>query len=820
MPKFYDVKDQNGQEYKVWANSQTEAADQFLAAGIAAPQKEFLTNPDGSMQLGPMGELIEDPRTTAAQIRARETVDKFTNPKRVVPTVMELGGEAVGTIGGTLAGATVAPVAPFTAPAGGIAGGAAVGAAGRYAGERIMGTSPEEAWAKSKDTALWSAAGGTVFEGLRLFRGWFRGFGPILKPSEMALLKNMRPEYEDVARQIGATPRADQLVDWNVTGPNMDREQVNLVRRVGESLTTGANVDEEARRIAGDYDAIYKYLNPTPAQGPGYLNEAGVPFDVALNQEYRRIVGSAEGELKKSTQQLAAASAKIPGADEVIPIGEQAAIALQELAQNGKKEVDSLYDTYRQAIGQKMPGMPYSTTTVARPQWIAEYVDVINSASKDAALTVDQRKSFESIKDAIFTKDAQVDLAALDDAIVQQGRRVSDLKANSNPKNPTSIVREMGLLDNLKKWRMEVMDTLPEEANAAYVAAQRAYGEYADKFEKGLVGKLMSHNRDGDIIISDPAPLIRLFSSGDISAIRQIQTLANKSLPLKQELRKLAFAHYRAVVMDKDGVIDLAKHNKYMASVMEGGYKELTQGFFDKRDWALIQRGGGYAKVMLDKEKQLKDMEEKWKSILGGRFKTLEDVSPQRFVTMLFPTTGSHKIMEPGMVRYAMNVLKKYDPDALPAYQDAVRTYMMNRITGSSGELSLPRLRAMVEEGSVGKNLEAVLGEEYMTRLQNVIGYMDRMRFQRLMPGGIASGGPNILESARKGLFGPLSHESFIAGIAGQWRAQANQQALYQALTDPSSLKALESYYARLSAKMFVANYTGVLLKPEDEAND
>ncbi len=818
--QIFDLKDSQGNPYKIRATSQEEAVQKLLQMGPGDMSPKYLKDSKGMHLMRKDGSLIEDPREPVTAARRQQQMDTLTDPKKLVPAATELVGEAGGTL---LGGMNPTPSQPVTA----IGLGAVGAGGGRMLGEKMVGTPTEEAWAKSKEAALWSAAGGGLFEGARLFRGWFGwgsksspGFAPPLKPSEIALLKEMRPEYEDIARQIGAAPRADQLRDWNVIGPGRDKEEVGLVRKVGDTISAQSNVDDEARRVAGDYEAIYKYLAPNTPMPPGYMHESGIPFDVAISQEYDRVTGKVEGELKNAQRNLAANSAKIPGLDEAIPTGIAAGARLQELATTAKAEVDSLYDTYRQAIGQTDGAIPRSSVTVEKPEWFNQYAKDILDATKDETLTANQRQSFNAIKNAIFTKDDAVDLAALDDAIIQQGRRVSMLKANTDP--GVSLTRETNLLSKLKQWREEAGMNLSEEANAAYLNAQKAYGEYEDQFGKGLVGSLLSYNKDGSLILNNPTPLLNVFKSGDIAAINQLQTLANKDVGLKSELRKLAFAHYRANVI-KDGVVDLNAHEKYMSSVMAGGYKELTQGFFDKKDWALIQRAGGYAKVMLEKEQALKKLQEQWSNALGGRLATLDDVSPQRFVTMLFPTAGGHKVLEPQHADYLMKILKKYDPSMVPAYEDAVRKRVLTQISNpETKELSLSKLSTLLNEGTTSLNLKAVLGSEYIDRLQRVVKYMQNARTDRILPGPVTTKpSPISFETGRKAFFGQLSTEGYRMGILGGMRKWANEQALYRALTDPQALKDMEKHYARMAFGYLGANTGGLLLlRPEDEANE
>jgi len=811
-------------------------------ANIQGSGHEYLTKPDGSFQTTPDGGLVQDPRTAASKIDAARRVDTITNPKKVIPAAAELVGDMAGSIGGALVGAPAGPGAGALSVGGGTTG----AGAGRLIGELAVGTPKEEAIQVAKESALWSAAGGGFFELARLGRGWFRGFSPALKPSEISMLKELRPEYEDVARRMGTDPRADQLRDWKVVGQDQDPEQVNLARKIGDSLIHPTNQDSEARRAAGDWEAVYRYLNPSPAEGPSYMADPGQAMQDAFRQEYQNKIGSAEGELVRQQKISEVVAGQIKGTPDTIPIGMQAAIALEEMATKGKAEVDGLYDNYRRLIGQKNKLLPESDTFVGIPDWIKKYASDIHRLANDDGLTESQRRSFAHIAGSLFntkpikktvteanpdgwmlgapktitkttTKEREVDLAALDDAIIQQGHLVSRMKSAYDP--GTSLSRETDLLEALKQWRAQASTLLPQETQAAHNAAQEAYGAYSDKFKNGLVGSLLSYDRDGNIRLADPTKLITLFNNGNIGDVAQVAKLANLNPTLKSELRKLAFAHYRDKVMADGVTIDLKKHTQYMRPFGEGGYRELTQGFFDPKDWKLIETAGGYAKAVVEKEKNLKKLTQEWNEAFGGRFSNVDDLSPQRLVTMAFTTEGAHKAMDPQHIQYAMHLLKKYDEAAVPAYQDAVRQKVVDMVKDQqTGELNLSTLNKILNRsGGTGKNLGVILGNDYVDKLRNVVGYLERSNIRRILPGPTSTAGASVFENLRKGILGPLSHESTIAGLAGGYRKAAIQRAVYEALTNPDALKSMEGFYKRLGIGIGAAGSTALVLKPEDE---
>jgi hypothetical protein len=471
--------------------------------------------------------------------------------------------------------------------------------------------------------------------------------------------------------------------------------------------------------------------------------------------------------------------------------------------------------------------MGQSITSVKMPKWMQLYKADIARAMEDETLSANQRRAFSSINQSMlpgekqFMKEGtQVDLATLDDIIQNQGRRVSNLQAASDP--GVMLKRETDFLDQLKRWRAEASKELPEDVNQAYNAAQQAYGEYSDKFRKGLVGSLLSHDREGNLRLADPTKLIKLFDSGSVGDVMQVAKLANTNPALKSELQKLAFAHYRSKVMEDGVTIDLKKHMAYMKPFGEGGFRELTRGFFNDREWNLIQSAGGHAKVFLDKEKALKEAGEKWTKLFGGKFAGVDDLSPQRLITMAFNTEGAHKAIGPKEMGYAMDILRKYDPDAIPAYQDAIRQSLIDKVKPNQyGPLDLNALKKIVDRnGATGKNLGVILGNDYVDKLHGVIGFLNRSDITRILPGPISSGQASIFENLRKGILGPLSHESTIAGLAGGYRKSATQAAIYEALVNPDALKSMEGFYKRLGIGVGAAGSVALLLKPEDEAND
>lgn len=840
--KYWDVM-QGNTPYKIKAKTQQEAVQKLMSAGITRPQQqEYLTNKDGSFRMSPDGGVIPDPRSTSQQIKTKELANTLTDPKKLVPAATELVGEGLGTVGGFALGNMVGGVG---GGAGAVLGGAGGAGGGRYLGERLVGNT-ETAGKEAAEAAGWSAVGGTAFEVGRQVKNLFFGFRPPLRPSEIKLLKDyVNPDYEQVAKETGTTPRMDQLRDWNVIGPNKDPEQTQLTNKIGVALANPSAASEEARRVAGEYATLYAYLNPSPVNEVGYLHSMGVAFDAAIDQEYKRRVGAVEGELKAAQRQLQKASQGIPGQfEEELPIALQAEMRLTELAQTSANEVDAAWDAYRTGIGQGDKTTLESATFVPIPDWFKRYSNDIARMTTDKGLTPNQRAIFSRLQNSLFNtkgkrevteelnpmrgagsgprsvrhvsyKSPDIDIAALDSAIVEQGHRVSSLRARPDPSTP--LKRETELLEALKQWREEASSLLPKDVNDAYTAAQVRYARHQEEFRKGLVGSLLTKDGEGKYLLKSPAQLVRLFESKDIAGISQLQKLADSDPALKSELRKLAFAHYRANVMP-DGVINLDKHKDYMGPISAGGYKEFTKGFFSEKDWAQIQKAGGYAATMHEKELGLKKVQEAWNLALGGKLRSLDDASPQKFVSMLFPTKGTGKVLEPQETKYLMHILKKHDPDSVPAYQQAVRQDLMDRIVDpKTGALDGARLQKILV-GTSGLNIQEALGKDYTDRLKRVMSYIERMNDIRILPGPLAKE-LEVISGTVQAAQGPLSHGGMIRRIVKGWREHNTQRALYRALTDPDTLKSMERHYARVLFGAASANYAGAFygLAQEDE---
>jgi hypothetical protein len=740
--------------------------------------------------------------------------------KKAVPLVTEGVGDVVGSLGGGAVGALGGPAAPFTAPAGAIAGGALGASGGRYVGGRLVGESKEDAWRESKEAAAWSAAGGTAFEGFRLLKGLFRGFGPALKGSDIQLLRDIRPEYKDVADQMGANPRMDQLRDWDLKGQG-NPAHVALTDKINTALNNPQIQRDEARRIAGDYDALNSYLNPDPLTGKegfDYAATAGMDMQGALKAEYDNLVGKAEGEVKTSLKKLEKASQGLPGNEDSLPIGETASMRASELAQAKKAEVDNLWGTYRQAIGQRDPMVPISNNMIEVPDNIKSLAGDL-AIAEQGAITPAAKKGFKMILDSVSTGGGTVDLAALDDAIYSQGAKVRRL-ATQNAEG-ANVARENMLLDRLKQWRDDAGMKLPEEANAAYAQANRAYGEYADEYEKGTIGKLLSYNKDGAIVLDDPIKLINVFNSGDKSAIRELGQLAKKDPNLTNEMRKLAYGMYRSQVMS-DGLVDLNKHKQFMSNLSQGGYKEVLEGLFDAKDMAKLTKVGGMAETVLTNQRALKAAETQWDNTMGGWAGKLMDSDPSLFVNAVFKTPGAQNAISPASLGHAMSILKKTEKaTGLPMvepYRKAVRQRLIDQATAQSPDGALdPRVLKKALANNHDRLVAALGGSEYIKKLENVIGHIERMGSQRMLPAPYSPAGRGVIGDIRQGSMGALSRENLVANLAGGYRRRKGQQDLYEALVNPAALDRMATYYDRLAVKMTIANLTGLVAEDQIE---
>jgi hypothetical protein len=185
---------------------------------------------------------------------------------------------------------------------------------------------------------------------------------------------------------------------------------------------------------------------------------------------------------------------------------------------------------------------------------------------------------------------------------------------------------------------------------------------------------------------------------------------------------------------------------------------------------------------------------------------------------MLFPTKGTGKVLEPQETKYLMHILKKHDPDSVPAYQQAVRQDLMDRIADpKTGALDGARLQKILV-GTSGLNIQEALGKDYTDRLKRVMSYIERMNDVRILPGPLAKE-LEIISGTVQAAQGPLSHGGMVRRIVKGWREHNTQRALYRALTDPDTLKSMERHYARVLFGVASANYAGAFygLAQEDE---
>ena len=742
-------------------------------------------------------------------------------------TALELAGGVGGALGGTMLGAAGGPVAPATAGTAAIAGGAIGAGAGKYAGRKIehgisqqidpQGALSDEEADKlaaedARTSALWSAAGDTLFAGYRAVRGWVRGFGPAITPSEARLLEDNSADYLQAATAVGSKYRLDQQANFGTSKMARDFQS-----KVAGVLRNPEVQSREYWRQKDSYDAVEAYLSPGKAT-PGYKDTAGEQFNIALGLEKQDTVGAAERGVTSAQRAASRAVAALPGAGEQMPTLTAAGQQIRALREQEKAKVDEAYANYREAIGQK-DGTYTSDYQLPIGRAVITEQKVLDKLASNAI--IDSQKTGRNIfaldlKD-LKKKGGTIDLAMVDDAIQRMGKAIS--KAQSGVSTlPVEVGDLIRVRNKFKEWRSKALKDLPEEVRDAHDMAEAQYKEYASKYKQGLISQLLVKDEAGKFKLSDPQAIMRMFQANDKLAIDQLVNISKGSPELQSQLRKLAFAHYRDNVIDKtvDGeVVNLAKEAQYMKGPLGGGFWENLKPLFAPADQILLTKAGGTGRAILNAEKKLQDARKAWSLAAGGKIEQMAEMTPGGLVSRIF--SDSTRAWEPHQILYAVRMVEKHAKagniaaGAVDEFREGVRTAIIEKIKTPDGELSLPKLKSLLN--SNGSRIKAALGKDYTDRLENVAQLLGKERLSALPPGD-----PKFLEGARSAAFGTLSREGLMARVAGGWRKYNNQVRLYEALTDPEKLKEAETFYQRAAFGYGAASGAGLMA--EEYARD
>lgn len=722
-------------------------------------------------------------------------------------TVLEMVGGVGGAIGGTALGSMVGgPLAPATAGTGAIAGGAGGSALGAYAGRKIEHSistqiDPQNALTKeeanqlaaedARTSALWSAAGDLLFGGLRAARGWVRGWGPSITPSEARLLADNDQVYLQAARSVGSKYRLDQATNFG-----KDDASRAFQSKIANVLQNPEVQSREYWRQRDSYDAVEAYLSPGQAT-PGYKDTAGEQFNIALGLEKQDTVGAAARAVGNAERAAARAVAAIPGAGEQMPTLTAAGQQIRALREQEKSKVDAAYASYREAIGQK-EGTYASDYQLPISRGILTEQKILDKLAANAV--IDSQKTGRNIfaldLKELKKKGGSIDLAMVDDAIQRMSKAIS--KAQSGVSTlPVEVGDLIRVRNKFKDWRSKALKDLPPEVRDAHDMAEAQYKEYASKYKHGMISQLLVKDEAGKFKLSDPQAIVRMFQANDKVAIEQLLNISKGSPELQSQLRKLAFAHYRDHVVDKtvDGeAINLAKEAQYMRGPLGGGFWENLKPLFSPGDQVLLTKAGGLGRAVLNAEKKLQETRKAWSLAAGGKLEQMAEMTPGGLVSRIF--SDSTKAWEPHQILYAVRTVEKHaklgniSAGAVDEFREGVRTAIIDRIKTSDGELSLPKLQSLLKNN--GTRIKAALGKDYTDSLETVARLLGKERASALPPGD-----PKILEGLRAAAFGPMSHGGLTARVTGTWRKYNNQVRLYEALTDPAKMKEAETFYQR-----------------------
>jgi hypothetical protein len=457
---------------------------------------------------------------------------------------------------------------------------------------------------------------------------------------------------------------------------------------------------------------------------------------------------------------------------------------------NGLESVkNEAYEAYARRIGQTLPGDSGFTETVRYQSQIqvpitdviispsgarletsyVQYVNTANKLIKESAITT-KAQGAKALKP--LRAGDSIDLAVLDDNIKQ-------LRAILKSDSGDFVKRKVRLsLDQLVKLRNGHLSRAHPEVLDLLTKAEDAMTVYGNFVDRSVLAAVLKQSPSGRYAIDNIGVFKHIFIEGG-EPMRALIEIAKEQPGALQGLQAATLQLYRANVMPQGArVLTRTNHDKFV-----GKYEDSLEALFPNDP--NITRFGRLEKAVAFAEKKQKEIASMLKK---SEFGKLGHTKPEG----MGKATFAANINEKEVVRTIRN-LRRIDPSALAAYEDAVGREVFRRITApapldtlSQGEMPVvANITRLINEH--GGKLAKIYGPNYVRNLERLARLINVNMFT--VAGKELPQDTMVGRFARAIITPPLTRRGRAQTFIEKYRTEAANELLNRAVRDPDVLQ-------------------------------
>ena len=251
------------------------------------------------------------------------------------------------------------------------------------------------------------------------------------------------------------------------------------------------------------------------------------------------------------------------------------------------------------------------------------------------------------------------------------------------------------------------------------------------------------------------------------------------------QLRKVALYRYKQAVTDKNGDVDLAKHNKFVQQYRQHLDMLFPEG--QKRPWTKV---GEIEQAVVAAEQKAKQLDKlhrgAWEEVFGPKYK----YNSFTLVRRLADGRDDRAVVD-GLIAH----LEKTDPALL----NVVREEAVNSMRLSLGAEKLPTFEALSKlagNSRRARNFARIMGSDGDAYIRQVKMLSDAIKMTNTEGASLGTASANLLTSTTRAVAGPLSRIQRFITAGRQIYGWMNAKDAYAIISDPVRLQRALQYAA------------------------